>query len=193
MTIPTGCWPRPTLPTTAPGPKPWVSAVRRLNTAMAALSCSVTNTNRSSGEISTSTAPPPNVLVSLPTTALLPCTAAATLSTTAPLSRAATRYLPSWVNTAPLCSPGTLIVWSTTGASPPWLTSTTIASLRVTNVYLPSPVVATANGSWPTVTDWVRTFGSVGALATVDRQAGAVRGASAAPGVPAWLVALSAV
>src|ERR1700761_8944537 len=187
--IPTGCWSRLTLPTTADEPNPWVSAVCRLNTAMAALSCRVTNTNLSSGEMPTSTAPVPNELVKLPTIAwLLPSSAAAVSTTTAPLFRAATRYLPLWVRVAAFCRPGTLMTCSTAGASPDPLDSTTIAPSRVTNVNLPSAVVFTPNGCAPTGTDWVRTVDSDEALATVDRHPGAVMAGSTAAGVVAWVV-----
>src|ERR1700761_4889631 len=191
---PTGCWSRLTLPTTADEPNPWVSAVCRLNTAMAALSCRVTNTNLSSGEMPTSTAPLPNELVSVPTIAwLLPCSAAAVSTTTAPLFRAATRYFPLWVRVAAFCRPGTVMTCSTAGASPdPWA-STTIAPSRVTNVNLPSAVVLTPNGCAPTATDCVRTVDSDEALATVDRQPGAVMAGSTAAGVLAWVVSAAPV
>src|ERR1700742_4482459 len=190
---PTGCWPRLTLPTTADDPNPWVSAVCRLNTAMAALSCRVTNTNWSSGEMPTSTAPLPNVLVRVPTTAwLLPASASAVSTTTAPLFSAATRYFPLWVRVAAFCSPGTVITWSTACARPDPLDSPTIPSARDTNVNLPSGVVFTPNGCAPTATDWDRTVVSDEALATADRHPGALMAGSTAAGVLPPVVVVSA-
>ena len=115
MAIPMGCSPRGIFPTTSDGPKPSISALSRLNTTRAALFSRVTNANLSSGESATSTAPSPNWLVSVPTTAASPASALATSMTIAPLFAATSRYLPLWVSCSLPVEPGAGSTWVRVG------------------------------------------------------------------------------
>src|ERR1700761_218465 len=181
MAIPTGCWPSGTLPTTSAGPKVWVvTAWCRSNTAMLAPAWRVTNANRSSGEIATSTAWSPKLLVSVPTTGSdLPCSASATLITAAPVLVAASSSNPSWVRARPFCAPLTVNVCTSLGDDPePLLLSTATELPRATNENAPSDVVTTPNGWPPVVVSVLVTLVRFLAGATAVVQPGTARAAT---------------
>ena len=162
--MPTGASPSGMAPTKSAGPKPRVSARRRLNTAACWLPSWVTNAKPPSGETATSMPPaPPAGLVSVPSTAPgWPCSARATLITTAPLPEAANRYRPSGVSASPTAPPGTAspvraMVRTLTGASAGPRRSISTELMSATKAHRPSGVTTTPNGVPGTLTMAVRT------------------------------------
>ncbi len=117
---------------------------------------------------------PPAGSVSVPSTAPgWPCSARATLITTAPLPEAASRYRPSGVSVSPTADPQVRVMVRTmTGASAGPRRNTSTELMSATKAHRPSGVTTTPNGLPGTWTMAVRTPFSRAELAVEVLQPG---------------------